>query len=1823
MPSTTNSKPSGRRNAHPAGEGVENARDANSSNNSVPPPSSVKVSAARSSIGGRTPTPSSGHRRRMRERFADVASGREDVVMNYHFDGTPFSHRKKGKKRKSGNETTARTTTTIRADEAKERRGDDGHRGRDDVYSSSSSAEAEIEEDTANLGWDATAEILRISAAAASTNANDASVLSLGSRSSVASSAAASDDDVLDVMNCTTMSDTHELSTSNFIHNAKMRNLLAERSRALYGTGDNVDRKTNGDGKRGGEERQMRMQQLPSGVDEDVEATLTLPDLTLNLLGEIALSGVDQPGQQPSSPSPSPSQSRRLQQRPTDDVGPEDDGTFLEFTSSHRRTPRKGGRGDETTTMNLTRLIEESSRMMAEGSTLEEERGGHAKSLVSRGDIDCRLGQGEDDGDEEEEEEEGSSYVYSGKLRDVQETDSSHDVTKVLCVGNSSFVESTASLDDLNNVLDDTNEDPAEAEYDKEVITTAVGHLQTSASTSTPSASRPADDKENRSASGGLCPSPSFLSGKKQRGTSGVAMLRKSLGGDVSEIHKLTASLRKEKKKNMSRMSLPSLAMAREHSHHQKTAADRPSPGVMDDADSANVHPSAPLRKTPPSSPSQEKSSPPPRAGAGTSPSKKAGAGSPPPPEVLDSPAGNTRRKASVKSPSKTLPTASIDSPGRNARGAAAVGRLSSRNGPAAATAAVDSPARNTRGAVKAKSPSLPPVSPSRKTIRAAAAAAKKPPASLSPAGADSPARNTRGANNRKGTSPEHSSAADSSSPARSLFTSPSDIGTFKEIGSEQNYNVVQEPMSERKRGPFFGRKRSSIGKSAASASAIGNDESVTSRKRMSTSPESFERSSTLMLEVEYPFLSLSPNANDSAPPNESYGDSQLTASVKGTQTLAFDDLMQGLENEVTNPSEKDIWEEEQELAFNSKHSRKKRRETADTADLMGVLSDVLQDDTSPTASAAMEKGNKYPHTPSAASGMVPKTPKSILSSAKMRGTRLRKNVEFGSPEVAEYNINSPSVSMTQIHPESIRERWAIPENQGEDERTAELEGDLDLERLIARGNDTSIIMEPIAEQTTELEGDLERLVARGNDTSVLMDTIDELSGSEDVSGRSGDGMSFVGEEGTEDLETNILHLVENSGENSAFSLPSISSVSSASSRRAGESSNDISRHDSTQDTSMAEPTQTLPLESTFASLVDGRWDNNAREETQTMALEGTLASLLGSRENREDTQTMHLEGTLASLLEKRPSRRTDLDISLASLSSTSTPPMCNDGLNRTNLEGEDGNQDTLLEKRNDHSMSVEDDKVSELGKFIASHDLHNGAGIRHIPREDDTISELGMNTASHTLRHEKELLIGFSQKVVDTPPEPVDLKLEEVVVLGDFDWERTVESQSDIFLKALGMVSPDTFASVKDEVEKVFASVCDEIEAQLLEDIDDDFHFREIIENNQDLMRSLQQKLRAEAIGDGDQAVKGQAMLLLQEQNKVQLAELSRWLTEAAAVYNNELLDNVVPALQAAKADIIKKSSSIDQSREKIALPMLIQSARRATKMNFERTKAEVSSCEDEVSELEAHVEEAIRQLKSLQSMQGCIQKVAKSNEKSEALRMNEKDLRTAADSSYYKFFSIERLHNWVLTGSSDTSISLLFWGPSAETSIQMSFSISASCAVSLNAEVGGLPRSANNFLSVACGKQTRFHPAVSGFLKSKMDLLCKDMKTSRIQKPCNISSMIHFAELRVARIEGVAKELDAILGQCKSSFLQPSDSVKDGYDFTAHLSTASRKTDRLHMILTIPDCYPFAPIGLHLHSSASSFDTELMTRKLKKAMQPGFGALTRAVDAVQSMLK
>ncbi|KAL7546492.1 hypothetical protein ACHAWF_009828, partial [Thalassiosira exigua] len=699
---------------------------------------------------------------------------------------------------------------------------------------------------------------------------------------------------------------------------------------------------------------------------------------------------------------------------------------------------------------------------------------------------------------------------------------------------------------------------------------------------------------------------------------------------------------------------------------------------------------------------------------------------------------------------------------------------------------------------------------------------------------------------------------------------------------------------------------------------------------------------------------------------------------------------------------------------------------------------------------------------------------------------------------------------------------------------------------------------------------------------------------------------------------------------------------------------------------------QTMELEGTLASLFNDRGISKkvpGVEDTHTIQFEGTLGAVLGDRpvegtggggdidasfpstlsastpvrngtnaaagDASEKSHTAALEGNLGDLFEGASSARSPgEDVGVGGELGADTDD-----------EGLSGEGDTLAELRSnaardelrEHRM---DDTISELGMDTAFHELRNGAqnnepqrtsrrepdtnGVGHetdgvvskekIPKDDDTVSELGMNTASHDLRTSAA-----------RTKEAVDLKLDDVLGPEGMDLDGAVESAGDVFLDALDVASANASCPllVGPESESHLTYLCEDIESQLRgDDVDEESLFGEMARRKEELMRSLQRNLRSDATSSD---LKEEVGLLLEASKETQLAEWHQWLLDFVAGCNDALSNAILPQLREDEAAIAKISSLIDQTREQVALPLLIRSARRATKKNFRRTASKVKSCEEEVSELEAQLREAERELETIERTRERINSVAKLNDEAETLRTDEEGRREAADSGYYKFFSAERLHNWVLTGYDDSRVSMVFCGLSPKIGLQLSFAISASSNVAVDAKFGRLPQAVISFLSDVRGvQQTSVHPAVSGFLKDKMNVLCQDVKSTGVSNPTELSSVVQSVELRVDRIARTAKEIDALLGRCKSSFLQRSASHGHGYEFTAHLSSASRDGGggRLHVTLSVPDGYPFAPIDARLRSACGSFDAESVSRRLKKEIKPGFDYLTRAVDALQRML-
>lgn len=1537
----------------------------------------------------------------------------------------------------------------------------------------------------------------------------DASMLSTASgASSMASSAASSD-----VMNRTTLSDTHELSTSNFIMSTRVRGVVRERAKSL-GLGDANGEKGRND-----------------------EPSMTLPNLTLGDFDELMAdsAGVAEEMKNTEENEVAAAASEVMD---TGNASMTGDSTTSslglngilgeDICATDEEKRKEGETGDLSFRLgsvnngeNTAAPVEEEAMDKEDVSMIEDST---SSSLGLNGILG--LDTSKTDGERKEEAETVDLSIGLGSLNNVEKNENQE-----------SFVDSTASQSYLDQVLNNVGGGELEAEEQEQ----QQQHPPEDTMGNDPNEQCGATPNNSAILYTTLRQSPSFLSGKKK-------LSRKSVGGeDVAKIRAFTASVKKNKR-DKSRTSLPNRAAKSIVAEKDVAVED----GGMESSRTFTSGVPKPSEKEITialSSPNQV-----------TSPSRLSKRDSPVC-AVMDSPSRNTRR--AKKSPAKSVDDEIMEftshqrsTPGKtreelamlddNSSTASSLGLnsilahisdaeksadksgevslgpgSSKKQKPPKSPSKFDSPARNTGKSARVASPLD---SPARNTRGAKASPAK------SPSQLDSPARNTRSAKKSPAKSPSQmdsparntrsaKKSPSESSPARSLFTSPPSPSAFNQL--ECSTQRTSSPTQMTGAGPFSGRKRN-----ASSA-----DARKPLKKRASLSDFDAEPTDTMDC---------------------------------GTDTLKINQLIKDIQVDSSNSHESSgLSFSEDDSLRSANQNRNKRRQTADLNDLALIFGENADchDNEEDNVTPPPTKLN---------------TPKSILNSSK-RKEKLRSNkkfVMFGSPETAIYNVGSPSTSFTPMAPKTA------PQESDEVEKTTELEGDIT--QMIAKASDPSL-MGPIDESCIESE-------------------LPSDASSDDL----GTSRQIMNGDRTEELETNIYSLVNNSGEVSEFSLPSVSE-DSGNTANIAPSMDDKSAEESAMDveeTAALEATQTVALEGNLMSLLDAA----PKDDAQTMEIEGTITSLLEkayTNKNHQELPHKNPRESLPASFKLKATQESNFTYS------TLTIPLDNDLKALVGGASQRRNTDDMHEPT--HTMPL-DSNLEDLLVGASSPGSENNGSIQfskqHVSGEDDTVSELGMNT-SQELSNNSDVQASLEKINEDEPLEPVDLNLAELVKFGEDDLR--VGDADDVMVNSLEVASRNSFNSIKNQTEEILYQVCSDIESQI-STIKVDAEFATALQEKEDAIRILQRDIRA-----NDETTRKQVTQCLDAVHASTLSEWDSWLSQIADLYNDQLFDTAVGSLENDSVVIQNKSSDVDSNRDQVALPMLLRCASRRRKIQYKNKQADFVEMDAEVSQLESDLEKAEKQLEMLLKKNETINEISKSCAESESRSADVIRNRRCADSSFYKFFSIEKLHNWIITSSNESYIGLVFKGSASETNIHLSFWITQSSNTAFECKIGPLPRSVNALVGK---QQVRYHPAVCSFLNSKMASLCHDLKeNTRINSASKIPSIIQSVEHRLARIEQSAKEFDTILRQCKNSFLQPSD-LTDGFDFHAYVKSTSQPGARIQVTLTLSECYPFSPIGVRLHSTDKSLDTEALARKLRRIIKPGFGALSKALDAFNSLL-
>jgi len=435
-----------------------------------------------------------------------------------------------------------------------------------------------------------------------------------------------------------------------------------------------------------------------------------------------------------------------------------------------------------------------------------------------------------------------------------------------------------------------------------------------------------------------------------------------------------------------------------------------------------------------------------------------------------------------------------------------------------------DSPARNTRSAGKRKSISSPGVGslgsllppgtpestskPSDKKRRSSAATSTGGTTELPPrspkVAIDSPARNTRSASKRKTLSPAPekevvgnppANAADADNERDAMNVSDDTANTY-DLKNIFDGVAVPSPAKESAKDIEGGEEEqvATIGhakqssKRRKSRSGSGSDDDFTT----SSSESSMGQGNTINL-AEFVALSQELSQKDQM----SRGD-EGSASIGTGPRVAFsaatpktigndEDTSKADDDKVTPPLLRSVSgrsatpgltrasvsenesETEQSLIRNDREKEEEEEEELTTQDTNLVASP-------PPAHPFI--ATKAPMLPRSILNSSRKPRDSIASMGSRRQSGARRSVAFGSPEVAEYNVGSPSMSMTPMPSKEAKEMYVVPKNMNQD---ASMSSSNESETSIEIGNDTADLNDINgvlgASKTMDLEHDINAML--------------------------------------------------------------------------------------------------------------------------------------------------------------------------------------------------------------------------------------------------------------------------------------------------------------------------------------------------------------------------------------------------------------------------------------------------------------------------------------------------------------------------------------------------------------------------------------------------------------------------------------------------------------------------------------------------------------------------------------------------------------------------
>eukprot|EP00547_Thalassionema_nitzschioides_P013199 CAMPEP_0194260296 /NCGR_PEP_ID=MMETSP0158-20130606/45440_1 /TAXON_ID=33649 /ORGANISM="Thalassionema nitzschioides, Strain L26-B" /LENGTH=1678 /DNA_ID=CAMNT_0039000383 /DNA_START=47 /DNA_END=5080 /DNA_ORIENTATION=- len=449
--------------------------------------------------------------------------------------------------------------------------------------------------------------------------------------------------------------------------------------------------------------------------------------------------------------------------------------------------------------------------------------------------------------------------------------------------------------------------------------------------------------------------------------------------------------------------------------------------------------------------------------------------------------------------------------------------------------------------------------------------------------------------------------------------------------------------------------------------------------------------------------------------------------------------------------------------------------------------------------------------------------------------------------------------------------------------------------------------------------------------------------------------------------------------------------------------------------------------------------------------------------------------------------------------------------------------------------------------------------------------------------------------KEKDEIAQSFDVTSQELMQFVDFDVGMSVENPYDTFENSIlsFCVNSNTVNStISDSIQSFAEAVCGEVEEKVAVSSDSEACYSSFLSNISDDKLKFQLWLRNDSNNSEIHLISNSIKVLVQHE----------WLTWEKMVADSLLnaIDQIADEYAAEDGNLTKFTKMLEEMNDVINTQKG-KAAERAKQRTMASHKEKSKELRNAVEKLENEIKQQMKDLELVEKSFSASESILNTTQEFITLQQSVVDSKRGAEGSQRSYQSLKGITKIYPSSIQGSHISLEFCGsnPFLSKAVRLVYTEKGTIQCLLE---DTSPHDVNRRWEV-----NRLSKDALAYAKCRFKIVCDVMEQKQLENADDMRCLIRQFDWTMGRLEATANELTVL--QKRFDISLENDPEGAASDFLVHISFKGNNGGSLIATFELDPSYPFAPLQVSLTPEGMEVDLDSLQRSLLNNAKPGFG--------------